>query len=60
MLHEHNAKEFGVKKVWQVGTQNMFGGAKIGRLSINTEGNRDKTEKLADKTWINLSNLPSY
>ena len=39
----------GGKEVWQTDTQNSFGGENFGRLTIYTEGNQGKTEKLADK-----------
>ena len=37
------------KKLWQIGTQNMFGRESIGGLSIYTEG----IKRLADKTLMN-------
>ena len=38
------------KKVGWIGTQNSFGRKNLGVLSIYTEGNQSKTEKLMDKT----------
>ena len=39
-------KNFGGKKVWQIGTQNSFGGENLCRFSIYTEGNQVK-----QKSW---------
>ena len=52
LIHLHIVKNFSGKKLWRLGPQSSFDGESFGGLSINTEGNQGKTEKLVDKTLV--------
>ena len=46
-------ENFGDKKPWWIGTQNVFGRKNIGRLCIYTEGNQGTTKGW----WIKLQQI---